>query len=465
SSRDGRGLFLMDVNGRNVTKLTGSGHNPAWSPDGREIAIAEDRIFDCEGRNISDSSLSAVNVETGERRLITEGDAVQPNWSPHGQRIAYWGVHRGGQRDIWTVSADGGEPAPLTNDRAVDWNPVWSRDGKYIYFLSDRGGSMNLWRVPIDESSGSVTGQPEPATLPSANSQHLSFSSNGRTLVYVEMNRRENLWQAALDPVSGGVTGQPAQITRGARRYSHPGLSPDEKSIAFVSMAEAQEDIFVISRDGSQLRQLTNDSAQDRLPRWSPDGSRIAFLSDRSGKYEIWEVSGDGGGLEQLTDVSDADVFGPVWSPDGTRLLYKVRDSNLFVIEPGKPRATPQPLPGQPLPGFIPWSWSADGKLLAGWQVRPERPNGGIVIYSFASSSYKRLTDFGREPVWFSDNRRLIFAEMGKIYLLDILTKKLEQIHSVEPYGFGLLALSRDDGRLYYSHVSTEADIWLLNLE
>ena len=83
-------------------------------------------------------------------------------------------MHKGGQRDIWTISASGGEPVPVTNDAALDWNPVWSPEGGYLYFASNRGGSMNLWRVPVEEQTGKVLGQPEPITTPSAYSEHLS---------------------------------------------------------------------------------------------------------------------------------------------------------------------------------------------------------------------------------------------------------------------------------------------------
>jgi Tol biopolymer transport system component len=466
SSRDGEGIFLMDTAGRNITRVSREGHNPSWSPDGNEIAVATDRVFDFEGRNDSFSSLFAINVKTGERRSIAATDAVQPSWSPHGHRIAYWGIHNGGQRDIWTVSAVGGDPIQVTNDAAVDWNPVWSRDGSYLYFLSSRAGSMNLWRAPINELTGGLTGPIEPATLPSANSQHIGFSADGRSLVYVEMSRRENTCRVQLDPEEGRIEGQAVQITRGIRRHCAPNISPDENRLAFSSQGEAQEDIFTVGVDGSQALQLTNDLAIDRLPRWSPDGQLIAFTSDRSGKLEMWIVRSDGEGLEQLTRGSGADVTNPVWSPDGGRLLYQVVGVNSFTVDPAKPREErlPQPLAGKQVPWFLPWSWSPDGKLLAGWQLRPEPPDMNLVVYSFVDGAYKSFPIRGQYPVWMKDNRRLVFSTLSEIFILDTRTQQVSLLHSIAPDHVGTIFLSRDNGRLYYSRISTEADIWLISL-
>ena len=62
--------------------------------------------------------------------------------------------------------AAGEQPVPVTQDPAVDWNPVWAPDGKSLYFLSNRDGVMNLWRVPIDEATGKTLGPAERERLP-----------------------------------------------------------------------------------------------------------------------------------------------------------------------------------------------------------------------------------------------------------------------------------------------------------
>jgi Tol biopolymer transport system component len=296
----------------------------------------------------------------------------------------------------------------------------------------------------------------------------MSFSADGQSLVYAEVSRSENTWQIPFDPVTASVTGQPARITHGARRYSCPDLSPDEKSLVFVTSGEAQEDVFVINRETNELRQLTNDSALNRTPRWSPDGRQIAFVSDRSGNNEIWKVNQDGSGLERLTDTPGAYALNPVWSPDGRRLLYNVRDVNSYIIDligAEQTRRPPQPLAGQQVPGFHPWSWSPDGKLLAGWPYKPELPSSGVVVYSFATSRYERLTERGTHPVWLNDNRRLIYINLGKMYMLDSLARRSWKFHSVEPDHFAKFAISRDNRRIYYSLFSSEATIWLLSMK
>jgi eukaryotic-like serine/threonine-protein kinase len=469
STRNGGGIFVMNSDGSEVTQVTDVGFNPSWSPDGRELAVADDSVWDYEMRNTypSASRLWAVNLATRERRVISERDAVQPNWSPHGHRLAFWGEQKGGRRDIWTVAASGGEPTPVTDDEFIDWNPVWSPDGEYLYFLSNRGGEMNLWRVSIDESTGRLRGAPEPAHLPN-NCQQVSFARNGRRLIYGQNTRSENLWQVDFDPVSGQVSGDAMPLTQGLKRYTLFSLAPDEQSFVYLARGEPQQDLFVADRAGAPRQRLTDDAAQDIIPRWSPDGGWIAFISDRGGKYEIWKVRPDGIGLAQMTHEAGKEVIAPVWSPDSRQLLYQIRNVNSFVIDATRPGTEQKPkvLAGQPPPGFLPYDWSPDGTHLAGWQPPMLKQPRGIVIYSFAKERYERLTDIGLFPIWLNDNRRVLFEEGINFYLLDRSNGKTEKIYSLKgPDQIGHHALSRDNRRLYFTSVSSEADIWMLTLK
>ena len=468
SERDGGGIFVMGATGEAVKRLTDFGFNPAWSPDGKEIVCAAGGANEPSSRGTVPSQLWVVNVATGEKRMISKGDAVQPHWSPHGLRVAYWGIQKGGQRDIWTIPASGGEPAPVTDDAAVDWNPVWSPDEKYLYFASDRGGSMNLWRVPIEEKSGKVLGPPEPVTTPSAYSAHISFSRDGQRLAYVQSVIRENLQQVGFDPTTETVVGQPTWITQGSKLAASPDLSPDGEWLVFSTQGEKQEDLFVIRKDGTGLRQLTDDPARDRVPRWSPDGKRIAFPSDRSGKYEIWIINPDGSGLQQITYASDSVIRG-IWSPDGTRLAYNTRRGYPFTLEVGKPwkEQSPQALPtmSDPNKWFSAGSWSPDGRRLAGWQQRDGVFSTGLFLFSLESQQYEQLTDFGYWPVWLSDNRRLLANFFNKLSVVDSQSKKVHDVLSVAPNVIQRFTLSRDNRQIYFSLQTTEADIWLMTLE
>ena len=474
SEREGGGIFLMDATGENVRRLTDFGFHPAWSPDGIHILCATGIVWTPEScRTISQVWL--VSVATGEKKqLITKEDANQPQWSPHGHRIAYWGRHQGGQRDIWTVAASGGVSVAVTKDFATNWNPVWSPDGKHLYYSSDRGGSTGIWRVAIDETSGRVLSQPEPVTAPSEYAMHMSFSRDGRQLVYLSEIRRANLYRIGFDYVRGTVTGEPIAITPGSRQMLHPELSPDGEWLAFDSTGNKQEDLFVIRPDGTGLLQLTDDIHKDRLPRWSPDGKRIAFSSNRTGGFEIWTINRDGSGLQQLTFTSARNVTGCVWSTDAERIAYSLQDGDTFIIEAGRPwsEQTPQPVPrvSGTQRAFRAFSWSPDGQKLAGWYRRSDgetEDTFGIALYSFESRQFDKFDAFGITPVWLSDGHRLIFsiAGGGTLCLLDSKTGKTRRLYSVAPQTIEGFTLSRDGRSIYFSYFNEETDIWLCNLQ
>jgi Tol biopolymer transport system component len=477
SDRNGGGIYLMGATGESVRRLTDFGYHPAWSPDGKEIVFASTWIARPESRFSANSQLWMVSIANGERRRLDikgGGDATEPRWSPSGHRIAYWGSGASSRRDIWTVAAAGGEAVPVTEDPAIDWNPVWSPDGRYLYFSSDRGGSMNLWRTPIDEQSGRVLGPPEAITTPSPDSAQISLSRDGRRLVYVQRVATRNIQKIPFDEAVEKTIGEPAWVTRGSKLAVMPEMSPQGSSLAFFTIAPSQEDIFVASPDGSGLRQLTDDAYRDRVPRWSPDGKRLAFMSNRTGKYEIWTIDQDGSSLRQITFTRDkSTVQAPVWSADGTRLAYTVATDTTHVVDLRKPWAeqSPQALPRVGPEGwFQGWSWSADGKTLAGFIPQRSGLSSGIALYSFESNRYDKLTDFGLYPVWLKDGRRLVFCFNEKLYLVDVASRKVHEIMYAALSArtgemLGAASLSPDNSTLYFAQGTIEADIWMLTAQ
>jgi len=474
STRDGGGLFLVEleaggerVRGPARRLTTDRSGDPAWSPDGAEIAYSTEPVIAPESRGAGE--LWVISVATGVRRRVIATDAVQPSWSPHGGRIAYWAVRSGtGQRDLWTVPARGGDPVAVTDDAFVDWNPVWSPDGRALYFISNRGGSMNLWRIPIDEASGRPLGAPAPLMAPADYVAWIARSASGRELVYSRVVERSNLERVSIDPERETATGAPVALTHGVERVDSPSLSSDGQWLVFGAWGgTVPEDLFVMRVDGTERRQLTHDTFKDRDPRWSPDGRRIAFFSDRSGRYQIWTIAPDGTGLTQLTHATGGTVFYPVWSPDG-RLVYAHRGEGNFVIDPGTPweRQAPTRLSREGVSQFTQWSWSADGdRLLGGLRMR-EPPLRGLGMYSFTTRSYRMLSTEGREPALFlRDDRRVLFNSDGSVHLLDTRSGASHLLYTATPDQIGRFTLSADERTLYYSRLSVEADLWLAELE
>jgi Tol biopolymer transport system component/tRNA A-37 threonylcarbamoyl transferase component Bud32 len=466
SERDGGGIFIMGATGESVRRLTDTGHNPAWSPDGREIVYATEGVREPGTRNTV-SQLWVVDVFNGERRLISPGDAVQPHWSPNGHRIAYW-QYQGGQRDLATIPAQGGTAISVTDDTPMDWNPVWSPDGHYLYFSSNRGGSMNLWRVLIDEQSGRVLGAPEPVTTPSPYSGQLSFSRDGTLLAYADSISSTEMQRVGFDPVIGKSVGQPLAVTSPAGSRD-PSCSYDGSSLAFVS-GRNQDDIFVMRTDGTELRQLTDDSYRDLAPSWLPDVKRIIYFSNRSGRYQIWAIDADGSGLRQLTEAAD-EMWYPVVAPDGRRIAaFDSQEGKVSVFDVARPwnEQSPQLLSALDKPGsrFLPGSWSPDGRRLAGRELMADGRQQGILVYSFEDRRFEELTSAADGfAAWLQDSRRLVFAAGGKLNLIDSRSREIDEILSVAPHSITTVSVSVDNRNIYFNVDREEGDIWLASLK
>ena len=470
SSRDGGGIFVMGSTGEGVRRVTRRGFRPTWSPDGQQLAFTTENVEMNPGNSEAFSELWVVGVDGRDPRKLNTGDAILASWSPHGQRIAY--AQRLGisaQGDIYTISPYGGEAVAVTTDAARDWSPSWSRDGRHLYFSSDRSGSMNLWRIAIDEQSGEARGAPEPVTTPATFLAHPTLSSDGRHIAYTSAQTTINIQRVDFDPASGTVRSPPVNVTTGSRRWSSPDPSPDGEWVAFYTLDQPEGHIYVARSDGTGLRQVTGDTAIDRLPRWSPDGRQIAFFSNRGGPLQIWKVGADGSGLRRLVDQPGG--YGPTWSPDGTRMAVVLGATSvgdtLAIIDPGRSAAEQriELLPHSTIGQFLVNSWSSDGERLVGQVMAVGGMGRGVGTYSFRTRSYEKLTDFGEWPTWLPDSRRVLFvANRDAFYVVDSRTKQVRKVFSVTRDVIGPPRLTRDGGSAYFSRRSTEGDIWLVTL-
>jgi Tol biopolymer transport system component len=486
SDNNSEGIFMMGATGESRRRLTEQGFDPAWSPDGTQIVYAEEGAFDPLARNIV-SKLFVVDVATGESRELYAGDAVQPSWSPNGHRIAFWssrGAHRPdggaglqerGQRNLYTLASDGSDLVELTHGAAVDWNPVWSPDGSHVYFASDRGGTMNLWRVPLDERTGIATAEPEPVTLPTDWAGWFSLTNDAR-IAYVSRDVRSSLSRAPLDRGTLDVTGPSETITSGALVIQRFAVSPDGTQIVFRNVG-VQEDLYLIGSDGGGMRKLTDDPARDRGPAWSADGESIYFYSTRGGDYQVWSISPDGSNPRALTAFEGTTVWLPSVSPDGTTFsAFNASGAYLFELNTDRPltMADATALPpvdeeaGVRFGGIGPLRWSPDGRYLAGVTIGSmPRP----VLFDVERGDYVFLDEDlspGSAYAWASDGRVVVVVfDKNEIRLVDVETGASSRFAAswVGPDDVVQVRPTPDLEWLYYLATSTESDVWLAEID
>ena len=361
----------------------------------------------------------------------------------------------------------------VTEDAYIDWNPVWAPDGRHLYFVSDRGGSTNIWRVAIDEATGRAQGEAEPITSPAPFAAHLSISADGRRLAYSSVIETQNIYQLELDPASRKALSPPVPITSGSRFWANPDPSPAGDSVVAYSQVNPEGDLYLFQTDGSgAMRQLTSDEAIDRVPRWSPDGAWIAAFSDRDGTLQPWLIRPDGSDLRKNTKGPGASIM--AWSPDAKRIAFNLsgnlatalKEANMGIMpaDSASPDAAELFIPGPPTDGrFVPNSWSHDGRWLAGQQWFGVL---GVFRYSVHARTFEQLTDFGEWPVWLPDNRHILFVSRGReFHILDTHTKTTTPILSVLRDTLGPPRLTRDGRRAFFSRRITESDVWMVNLQ
>jgi Tol biopolymer transport system component len=366
-----------------------------------------------------------------------------------------------GKRTLFTMPASGGEATALTDDDYFNWSPVWSSDGSYLYYASNRGGTMDLWRLPMDLGSGTARGAPQPVTVSPGWSAQPRLSRDGQRVLYAAKSDRKILARRAIDPVTRQVASSAEILMHTARDLWELYPSPDGEWLS-LKAADPHEDIFICKADGSGLRRLTSDPAKDRQPRWTAGSDELFFFSDRSGRYEIWSIRADGGGLRQITATEDEYVSVPSPSPDGTKLLAMSLDQGSGLLD------LTLSLPTSEIEWFAPidsalvfygMDWSPDGTRILGHA----RPDGGVYVMTVADQSYQRISTDLFLAHWF-DNRTILAQREAVFVTVDIESGEEAEIFAVPEGTFiDSWGVSRDNRWFYYIETHTEGDIWMLD--
>jgi TolB protein len=202
----------------------------------------------------------------------------------------------------------------FTSDRAGDLmkGPVSQRGVSNVYYVDYDGG--NEQRVSLNK-----TLELAPVWAP-----------DNRTIAYTSY--KSGFPDIIVQPLyGGGPASQPAKGTADRQNYLAV-WSPDGTKLAFTSTRDGNPEIYLVNRDGSGLRRLTNHPSVDWTPTWSPTGQQLAFTSDRGGNPNIWIMNADGSQAKQITRESHADRA--TWSPTPfNEIAFTARGGGGFNIK------------------------------------------------------------------------------------------------------------------------------------
>jgi serine/threonine-protein kinase len=468
----GGGIFVVGATGESARRLTTFGANAAWSPDGRRIVFGSEEVRSAYNVN-ANGTLWTVDAAGGEPQRIDRGTTdglYQPDWSPSGERIAFWSTI-GGQRDLETMRADGSDRAKVTNDKDTDWAPAWSSDGKSLYFASDRGGTMGIWRIGVDESTGRATSTSVPVASGVDVAMDLPHPSrDGTALLFRSKLESINPATIAFDQARATVGGVRLLQSR-TGTLAPTDISPDGKWMSLASVLDRQQDIFVMRTDGTGLTRLTDDLARDWQPRFTSDGSRLVFYSNLSGKYDAWSIRTDGSGRTRLSDIAPGIAFA-MFAPDGKRLVAATIPKGAAIGTAPWPmtRATAKPLDGLEVPGGVltPTYWTRSGRWMSGYVMNAGGEITGYGVLDLTTGKAHRLNEdsYGYDLAWLPGEQQAVyFTNQGKLVMQDVTTLERRELSGWLPYPPDLTGgvLASPDGRtLYYGARQTESNIWLV---
>jgi dipeptidyl aminopeptidase/acylaminoacyl peptidase len=359
--------------------------NPKISPDGKRV-VYEVQKANWE-ENAFERNLWIAEIATGESHALTSAkkSSTNPAWSPDGKWIAFLSDRPGqitgtpeGKKQLYVISADGGEAQQLTkvgNDvNAFEWAP----DSKRIAL--------------------SMT-DPEPKMLKDRKEKYGEFS-----VVHADY-QMTHLW--IIDVASGmAAPTEPKRLTDGDKlSVGEFSWSPDGTRIAFSAQKDPDlisletADLYVVTVEGGMVKKIVSTPGPDINPKWSPDGKKIAFETAAGAKYyyytneKIAVVAAEGGTPQILTEAFDEDPGLIGWGPDGIYFAAEQKTyAHLFRINP-ETKAVEKLSAPEHMAAFS-FSFSRDYKQAA---YRAALENQYVEVYTSSVAPWqgKKLTAMG----------------------------------------------------------------------
>ncbi|MCZ6635701.1 MAG: S41 family peptidase [bacterium] len=351
SHRTGNGdLYVRHLKTGDLKRLTyhsGGCDLGGWSPDGNWLYFSANR----DGINGAIFKIHADGGTPIEVLSDPRETHSQPALSPDGTTLAFvndartwWrkGPHPAGASHIWTVSEASGaqDHARVTAYAGINKMPMWSPDGRSIYYISDKGGVENLWSIRVNSTDASPQTHFEDGRCLRA-----TLSGDGR---WIAFERETGLWRLDLEAGEAHpmvIQVQPDQkITPQIHRtfsndFDDFYLSPDGKKVLFTNHGE----LFAApsqSENGTfNGIRITHTPFREYQAHWHPDSQSVVYLSDRFGNYELFQYDFTTREESRLTQ-DPAQKYAPQFSPDGHWIAYvhALEEIRLFNTKTGQIR-------------------------------------------------------------------------------------------------------------------------------
>lgn len=382
-------IYLMPSGGGEATRLTyhSAGDEPtAFTAAGDEVLFTSSRLDDVMNVQFPNGvlpELYAVRTSgRGTPRQVLTTPAMDALPEPGGVRLVYhdqkgyedpWRKHHVSSiaRDVWLYDGASGAHTKLSDFGGEDRNPVWAPGHDVIYYLSERSGSFNVWRMPLANPGGAeqVTHHERHPVrfLTASEGGDLSYFYDGEIYRLAAGDAEPGRVPIEIDTERGTSAVTLERLTEGATEFA---VSPDGREIAFVVRGE----VFVTSVAFPTTKRVTNTPEQERSISFSPDGRSILYASERGGSWGVYESSielDEEPSFSQATLLTErtvvdtpAEEFQPLYSPDGTEVAYLEERVILRVV----PRAGGQSRTAMTADHNVSYAdgdqwyrWSADG--------------------------------------------------------------------------------------------------------